>query len=145
MDATGRYIRLRRDPDAAASAREWMEHLLHDLPEATSQDVTLLTHELVTNAVKHADGGYIWVAALVLPNVVRVEVSDEGGLTEPTVLPAQPFSSSGRGLMWVDELSDRWGTEQGRVSSVWFQISIDEKGNAVRTSMRAKQVAAQSA
>lgn len=122
-----------------------MEHLLHGLPEATSQDVTLLTHELVTNAVKHADGGHIWVAALVLPDVIRVEVSDEGGLTEPAVLPAQPFSSSGRGLMWVDELSDRWGTEQGRVNSVWFQISIDEDGNASAATMRSNQPARQSA
>lgn len=122
-----------------------MEHLLHGLPEATSQDVTLLTHELVTNAVKHADGGHIWVAALVLPDVIRVEVSDEGGLTEPAVLPAQPFSSSGRGLMWVDELSDRWGTEQGRVNSVWFQISIDEDGNGSAATMRSSQPARQSA
>lgn len=122
-----------------------MEHLLYGLPEATAQDVTLLTHELVTNAVKHADGGSIWVAALVLPDVIRVEVSDEGGLTEPTVLPSQPYSSSGRGLMWVDELSDHWGTEQGRVSSVWFQISIDEEGRATQTTLRSNQPAAQGA
>ena len=122
-----------------------MEHLLHGLPEATAQDVTLLTHELVTNAVKHADGGSIWVAALVLPDVIRVEVSDEGGLTEPTVLPPQPFSSSGRGLMWVDELSDHWGTERGRVNSVWFQISIDDEGRATQTTLRSNQAAARSA
>ena len=125
MDPTGRFIRLKRDPDAASSAREWMEHLLETFPRGLAEDITLLTHELVTNAVRHADGGHVWVAAVVAPDVIRVEVSDEGGTTEPAVLPSQPYATSGRGLMWVQELADKWGTERGRVNSVWFQIALE--------------------
>lgn len=110
--------------------------MLAPVPQDLASDITLLTHELVTNAVKHADGGYVWVSALVLPELIRIEVSDEGGLTQPAVLPVEPFATSGRGLMWVDELADRWGTEQGRVNSVWFQIARDAGADVTGTAGR---------
>lgn len=132
MDLTGRTLRLERSDDAPAAARQWMEKLAEGLPKEIAEDVTLLTHELVTNAVRHADGDTLWIAAVICPETVRVEVADEGGTTEPAVLPQQRFASGGHGLLWVDRLSDAWGIDHNRAHSVWFQI--DTKGKSASSS-----------
>ena len=105
-------------------ARDWVEQLAPAVPPEARADLTLLTHELVTNAVQHSEGENIWVAAVLSPDSVRVEVADEGGASEPAVQPQEPYASSGRGLLWVDELSDRWGNDHRRVNHVWFQIDL---------------------
>jgi anti-sigma regulatory factor (Ser/Thr protein kinase) len=128
MEVTGRQLRLERNPEALARARRWIESLTASLPDPLAQDIRLLSHELVTNAVKHSDGEQIWLAALVLPAAIRIEVCDEGGLSQPVMLPHETYASSGRGLLWVNELSDAWGTDQHRrVTSVWFQIDLDDR------------------
>lgn len=124
MDVTGRTLRLQRSEQAPAEARRWIEELAATLPNAVAADVTLLTHELVTNAVKYADGGTLWIAAVLSPDTIRVEVSDEGGTTAPAVLPQEQFASAGRGLLWVDRLADSWGTDRNRAHYVWFQIDL---------------------
>lgn len=127
MEMTARFLKLERDEQAAGKAREWIAGLVCHLPTDVSSDIVLLTHELVTNAVRYSDGGRIWLAALVLPEIVRVEVSDEGGATNPVMLPQQPYATSGRGLTWVDHLADGWGTEKERATSVWFQIELPSR------------------
>ena len=125
MEATGRQLRLQRDDAAPARARRWIEKLTSSLPPPVANDVRLLTHELVTNAVKYSQGDDIWLAALVLPDAIRIEVCNEDGLSQPVVLPHESYASSGRGLLWVNELADAWGTDQHRrVTSVWFQIDL---------------------
>lgn len=81
----------------------------------------------MTNAVQHADGESIWLAAVVSPEVVRVEVCDQGGSTEPHLAPPEAFATSGRGLRWVKALSDRWGKARRRVNHVWFQIDVGSR------------------
>lgn len=127
MEMTARFLKLERDEEAPRRAREWIAGLVSHLSTDVSSDIVLLTHELVTNAVRHSDGGQIWLAALVLPDIVRVEVSDEGGATQPVMLPQQPYATSGRGLVWVDQLADGWGAEKERATSVWFQIELPSK------------------
>ena len=124
MQVTGRTLQLERSDDAPATARSWIERLVAGLPKDVAADVTLLTHELVTNAVQHANGDALWVAALVCPDSVRIEVSDQGGATKPMVLPQERFSTHGRGLLWVDRLADSWGTDENRAHYVWFQIDL---------------------
>lgn len=125
MDITGRMLRLDRCEDAPAAARRWIEDVVSGLPRDVAADVTLLTHELVTNAVQHAEGDNLWIAAVVGPEAVRVEVCDQGGATQPTVLPQEQFATGGRGLLWVDRLADEWGTDHNRAHYVWFQINLD--------------------
>lgn len=125
MDVTGRTLRLDRNEDAPAAARSWIEKAVSGLPEEIGADVTLLTHELVTNAVRHAEGETLWIAALLGPDAIRVEVSDQGGTTEPRVAPQEPFATGGRGLLWVERLADSWGTDRNRAHYVWFQIDLE--------------------
>jgi anti-sigma regulatory factor (Ser/Thr protein kinase) len=126
MDATGRFMRLPRNESAPQLARRWLQRRVDVLPPHDRANVVLLGHELVTNAVEHSDGDHLWVTMLLTPDVIRVEVADEGGPSEPAVLPLEPYATSGRGLRWVAELADEWGVAKGKAQEVWFQIHLDE-------------------
>ena len=83
---------------------------------------TLLTSELVTNAVLHARTD-VRVVARHTPGEVIVLVFD-GSDVIPSPSAASPEDEGGRGLLMVQHLSRDWGverTEQGKV--VWFALS----------------------
>lgn len=101
----------------AARARQWLDSLELDLPG----DVKLLTHELVVNAIRHTRTEYVWLVVLASPTVIRVQVSNEGR-TDPHLDEPGPFSDSGRGLRWVDALSQDWDSEKTSATHVWFQV-----------------------
>ena len=105
------------DEGTPARAREWLESLALDLPD----DCILLTHELVVNAMNHTDTTCVWVVVLASPTVIRVEVSNEGR-TEPQLVDRGSKAENGRGLRWVDALSDEWDLERNRATHVWFQV-----------------------
>jgi signal transduction histidine kinase len=83
----------------------------------------LLVSELVTNSVQHAQqtNGAIELVASITPDLVRVEISDDGQGFVPQPLPHDD-AESGRGLELVQELADRWGRPPGPPTSVWFEL-----------------------
>lgn len=93
-------------------------------------DVLVLVSEVASNAVKHSasgDGGAFEIAVAVARESVRVEVSDQGSVSEPRLAdddqPADVLTG-GRGLRIVDMLATKWGhvgDELGRV--VWFEVT----------------------
>jgi anti-sigma regulatory factor (Ser/Thr protein kinase) len=110
------------DPTTPRKARGLVEAFLgrndHDplIPAAT-----LLTSELVTNAVLHA-GGTIGLRASWENDRLRVEITD-GSTTTPEADRVVSEAASGRGLQLVGALSTRWGsspTATGKV--VWFEL-----------------------
>ena len=86
------------------------------------QTVVLLTSELVSNAVKHADAESIAVQCRVTPTYVRVEVADEGPGFPLVEADPDPGAAGGWGLHLVDQLSSRWGVVDGDGARVWFEI-----------------------
>ena len=87
----------------------------------------LLAGELVANSVVHANGDAsreIMVELVVGPDVIHVAVTDQGSPSVPTVRPRSASLESGRGLLLVEHLSDRWGiTREGsRRTRVWFEM-----------------------
>jgi anti-sigma regulatory factor (Ser/Thr protein kinase) len=86
--------------------------------------VVLLTSELVTNAVVHGLGPI----HLLLDDDgarLRIEVSDGESALPPG--PGKPDAAreSGRGLLIVDRLADRWGSSSRRTPPgkiVWFEV-----------------------
>lgn len=110
------------DEDTPARAREWLESLELDIPD----DCILLTHELVVNAMSHTDTRCIWVVVLASPTVIRIEVSNEGR-TEPHLVDRGSQAENGRGLRWVDALSDVWDLERNRATHVWFQVPLKKE------------------
>nr|WP_181923531.1 ATP-binding protein [Streptomyces inhibens] len=81
---------------------------------------TLLTSELVTNALVHTEGGAVVTARV--GDRLRVEVRDLApGRPEPRA--ASTEGTSGRGLMLVRSLADAWGIRsEGFGKCVWFEL-----------------------
>ena len=108
---------------AVASARHALDAVCAELGDLVHPTTVLLVSELVTNSVKHsrATNGAIELVACITPDVVRVEVSDDGEGFDPAELPDKD-AESGRGLQLVQALADRWGRRRGPRSSVWFEL-----------------------
>ncbi|MFC5242497.1 ATP-binding protein [Streptomyces atrovirens] len=92
------------------------------LAEVTDAAELALT-ELVANVVRHVPGRRCRVCFLLRPGGVRVEVADDC-----PELPARTvgggLGESGRGLVIVDAVADRWGVTVrpgGRGKTVWFE------------------------
>jgi anti-sigma regulatory factor (Ser/Thr protein kinase) len=120
-------IRLELDSDRLAPerVRRALERLNHGIPVETVTVLQLLAGELVTNSVVHgrpAARNRIAMAIEVAPDAVRVEVSDGGAGFLPPLKPGALDDESGRGLLLVDRLADRWGVREGRPTRVWFEI-----------------------
>lgn len=94
-------------------------------------DVDLMVGEIATNAVRHSlsgrRGGGVWVTVLVSRDRLRVEIQDDGGSAGRPLIPAQGagWDESGRGLLVVNGLADRWGTLPGGDGryTVWFEVT----------------------
>jgi len=104
-----------------SAARRFVVGALRAGGVAVDEAIPLVVSELVTNAVLHA-GSSARVEVRVDNDCVRIEVHDSKA-DLPTVREPGPYTVTGRGLMLVDALSDRWGatpTSGGKV--VWFEI-----------------------
>ena len=121
-------LRLPGQVASAGTAR----HAVRDLLAARGLDsevAQLLVTELVANAVRHAGPGAVAVRAVVNGPLLRVEVEDvsdrlPGELSEP---PWQ--QESGRGLLLVEVLSERWGVEPLPAGKrVWFELTPESTG-----------------
>ena len=99
-----------------------------DVPERALATVKLLVSELVTNAVTHPDlegPANVRLLARVEPEVIRVEVTDNGGGFDP--IPRDPSrTGSGFGLFLVDKESVRWGVDKIGGTRVWFEVALDK-------------------
>jgi two-component sensor histidine kinase len=111
---------------APRAARRHLEDVLLGHGEVVSIAQLLVT-ELVTNSVRHGgrrDGDHVEVRVSLEEDRLRVEVRDEGG----GVGPLEPLSSSegGFGLLFVNSLADRWGSERRpNGTTVWFELELE--------------------
>jgi anti-sigma regulatory factor (Ser/Thr protein kinase) len=116
------------DPFSAARAREFVCHRLtdHDLPHLID-DVRLVTSELATNAVIHAQQPF--TVTLCGDECLVVLTVRDGSGSAPVHRSAQVMDTRGRGLSIVDSISHDWGVERSTASdkSVWasFEVTRD--------------------
>jgi anti-sigma regulatory factor (Ser/Thr protein kinase) len=108
-------------PDAARQARR--ELLTRGLDEDVSHTVTLLTTELIANAIQHAgmDPGRdrIVFFGRLAPDLVRIEVGDSG----PGFAREETEGQGGFGMRLLGKLASRWGCERsGQGFRVWFEV-----------------------
>jgi anti-sigma regulatory factor (Ser/Thr protein kinase) len=108
-------------PDAVRAAR----HALREqgLDEDLDHTVSLLTSEVVGNAVRHSGGleagDRIVFHARLSEDHVRVEVADHGPCFDPEIR----HEAEGFGLRLLDKLASRWGVERtARGCMVWFEV-----------------------
>lgn len=102
-----------------------------------SQTAALLVAELAANAALHGrlPGRdfrlrlhLVTAVGPTAPATLRIEVADSRGERPPVraaSLPA-PSAASGRGLLLVNALADRWGTEPRHPSgkTVWAELAL---------------------
>jgi GAF domain-containing protein/anti-sigma regulatory factor (Ser/Thr protein kinase) len=113
---------------SASVARSRLRTLLEARGLETDVALLLLT-ELVGNTARHAAPGEITVRVLLAGAVLRVEVADSSS-RQPRLPSSTPWEQeSGRGLLLVEALADRWGSTpvQGG-KAVWFELAVQPEG-----------------
>lgn len=113
-------------PDSAGAARLALREWLGSQPDPAALDVAeLLVTELVSNAARHA-GGELVLQATLRQRLLSVEVCDSSERA-PRRLPDNRLDAEGgRGVLLVDQLSDRWGHDPLPTGKrVWFELSLD--------------------
>lgn len=120
-------LSLAADPRAVATARRFVrdQALAWGVPEDAADVAQLLTSEIVTNAVTHAQAPSELCVSLDRGRLL-VELSDGG--TDPggsAVGDDDPMRVHGRGLMLVDALATTWGTRRGAEgTTAWFTLQV---------------------
>jgi anti-sigma regulatory factor (Ser/Thr protein kinase) len=94
-----------------------------------SDAATLLTSELVTNAILHtgsgAPGGTVTIVVVGVPDGVLVEVIDDGSAGAP-VVKGELLATDGHGLFLVQQLTAQWGYLRDPAgTTVWFHLAVD--------------------
>lgn len=125
---------LAREPTAPGRARSELRQAARGrLSDGESATATLLTSELVTNAVIHAQGATgetVGLRIILYADRLRVEVTDSGSGFDLDSLPSRPRQHGGHGLLVVEGLASRWGTSHGVVAGeplfcVWFELDTE--------------------
>jgi uncharacterized protein YjbJ (UPF0337 family)/anti-sigma regulatory factor (Ser/Thr protein kinase) len=112
------------EPRAPREARKFVtETLARWSCDRLAEAASLLTSELVTNAVLHA-GTPVELTLCRMGGGVRVEVADEAPQSVERARPVrQEEATTGRGLTMVEALAEHWGVTLARSGkSVWFEL-----------------------
>ncbi|WP_069743458.1 ATP-binding protein [Streptomyces sp. EN23] len=92
------------------------------------EDASLVIGELATNAALHGyvPGRDFRIVLSVYDDVLRIEVADTRGDRLPEKRDPDTDSEGGRGLLLVEALSVRWGTEHGPFprKTVWAEVAL---------------------
>ncbi|WP_411073385.1 ATP-binding protein [Streptomyces sp. cmx-4-7] len=116
---------LPREPRSAAVARRLVRTALTVWGlEPLIEDATLVLTELVSNAVDHGRLPSIRViVSRPSANVIRLGVVDRSKTVPTLRTDADESQTRGRGLLLVDALTERWGTELYRWGKqVWAEL-----------------------
>ncbi len=116
--------------EEVSAARAFVERTLSAAGKEHAVDsdaATLLTSELVTNAILHTDsgapGGTVTVVLIDVPDGVLVEVIDDGSAGTP-VVKGDLLATDGHGLFLVQQLTAQWGYLRDTAgTTVWFHLA----------------------
>ncbi|MEV6314090.1 ATP-binding protein [Streptomyces sp. NPDC051776] len=115
-------------PRSVSLARRRAARLVTEWGHADLADRTaLIVSELSTNALLHGTlpGRLFRVRVARIVSAVRIEVSDTRGERLPLVRTAAADEASGRGLVLVGNLANRWGTwPRNPGKTVWAELDV---------------------
>ncbi|MFD7032069.1 SpoIIE family protein phosphatase [Streptomyces sp. NPDC059917] len=119
------------EPERIAGARQQIRELLHDWADEDQRDsAVLMVSEMVTNVLMHTDGDALLTAEAVGElgeRRLRVEVADSSDEPPHKRHPGE-MASSGRGVLLMEMLADRWGVDpRGDGKSIWFELDEQSK------------------
>ena len=116
------------EPEQVSLVRKFVARTLAvaGLPGIDSDAATLLTSELVTNALLHTDsglpGGSVTVVIRGLRDGILVEVVDDGSAGTP-VVKDDALAGEGQGLYLVQQMAAQWGYLRDNAgTTVWFYL-----------------------
>lgn len=134
-----RRISLPCGPTSAAQARRLVQGAIRDWDVPVDPPTaTLLTSELVTNAIRHGKGTVIMLAINCDRGQFRVDVHD-ASRSEPAQEEACAYAETGRGLMLMAHLSTDWGhypTPNGKAVYFTLTYPVDSEGGEEQRSQR---------
>ncbi|MCN9242992.1 ATP-binding protein [Streptomyces sp. RY43-2] len=93
-----------------------------------AEPATHIVAELAANAATHGrlPGRSFRLTLYVVGRTLRIEVTDTRGDRLPELQVSDVLAESGRGLLLVDALADRWHVEEGRFprKTVWAELDL---------------------
>ncbi|MEX0864142.1 MAG: ATP-binding protein [Acidimicrobiia bacterium] len=114
-------------PESVPEARRFVLNAAGSGYTQVDERLSALVSELATNAILHARTPFrvkVWRDG----SRTRVSVSDHS-TSGPITREYAPSQPTGRGLMIVESLADRWGvTPDHDGKTVWFEIDYQENG-----------------
>jgi anti-sigma regulatory factor (Ser/Thr protein kinase) len=114
-------------PSQVAAARAFVARTLStNHLKVDSDAATLLTSEIVTNAIKHTksgvEGGVVTILVVRVLVGVLVEVIDDGSAGVP-IVKGDLYAAEGHGLFLVQQIAAQWGYLRDPVgTTVWFHL-----------------------
>jgi anti-sigma regulatory factor (Ser/Thr protein kinase) len=117
-------------PEHVSGTRAFVARTITEVPGVDSDVATLLTSELVTNAIQHTNsgtaGGTVTVVVIRVPGGILIEVADDGSVGTP-IVKGDLYAAEGHGLFLVQQLATQWGYlhDQTR-TTVWFHLPGEE-------------------
>ena len=119
--------RLPARPGSVHLGRRFARQLLDtwDVPATVKDSAELVVSELVTNAARHSEDA-LEVSLERLPRLLRIAVTDTSHRMPPeAAVPVEDDATSGRGLMLVESVADRWGVDSAGLSKrVWAEFDL---------------------
>ena len=119
-------------PEQVSAARAFVARTLSAHRPGTDADTaTLLTSEIVTNAIMHTksgvEGGTVAIGVIAIPGGVLVEVIDGGSAATP-IVKGDLYAAEGHGLFLVEHLASQWGYQRDEAgTTVWFHLRADDE------------------
>src|SRR6201996_9153657 len=116
-------------PEQVSGARAFVTQTLSShRGEADYDSASLLTSEIVTNAIQHTksgvDGGTVTIVVIGVPHGVLVEIIDDGSAGTP-VVKGDLYAAEGHGLFLVQHLAAQWGyLRDSAGTTVWFHLPV---------------------
>ncbi|GAA3804711.1 ATP-binding protein [Streptomyces coacervatus] len=94
--------------------------------ELPLEKATQIVAELAANAATHGrvQGRDFRLTLYVVADTLRIEVTDTRADTLPHLTQGDPDAESGRGLLLVNALADRWGVAAGPYprKTIWAEV-----------------------
>ncbi|MGX1560582.1 ATP-binding protein [Streptomyces sp. NPDC055506] len=98
------------------------------MPHRVTEAAEHLVAELAANAATHGrlPGRDFRLVLRTRSETLRIEVTDTRGDDLPRHRPPAPDAESGRGLLLVEALADRWGVERGPAprKTAWAELDL---------------------
>ena len=114
-------------PEQVGSASSFVARALATSQAGADADAaTLLTSEIVTNAIQHTrsgtEGGTVTIVVIGIWRGILVEIIDDGAAGAP-VVKGDLYAAEGHGLFLVEHLASEWGYQRDEAgTTVWFHL-----------------------